>query len=62
MLAELSIYPDDESVDQFAEVFRQDGRLMIGLYRDRADDPLKLPLGEFLEARSSPAGTVNCLR
>lgn len=49
-LAELSTHPDDESVHQFAEIFREDGRLMIGLYRDRSDDPLKLPLGEFLEA------------
>ena len=50
MVAELLMHPDDASVAQFAEVFRSDGRLMIGIYGEGADTPLNLPLGAFLEA------------
>jgi len=40
----------EASVDQPAEVFRSDGRVMLALYPRGDGDPWEFPLADFVEA------------
>jgi hypothetical protein len=48
----------DEFVDIPAELFRDDGKLMIAIYARGGGDPWEFPLADFLEAIGKGIGIL----